>query len=181
MQKLMLALLVTLGSIGVLHADLITFTITPSGGQSLYQFTLTNTGATGGPLFDLFLSLPTDIANIDTPTIGTPVGWGDPTDGLLFFGPDVSSSTSFIDWVAEFSGAGGAFDIGIGNSLSGFSFRATQAIEQPIKFAVNGSTSLEAAQDVTAIPEPGTWGLVLIATLLIGQPMMALLVRFKAC
>src|ERR1017187_5574171 len=101
MRKLILTLLVAIGSICPVNAGVLTYTITPTGGQSLYQFTLTNTGDTGGTLFDLFLSLPTDITNIDTTTIGTPVGWGDPTGGLLFFGPDAAPSTSFIDWAAD--------------------------------------------------------------------------------
>src|ERR1035438_7550100 len=77
MCKLMLTLLMAIGSIGSLNAGLLTYTITPGSGQFVYDFTLTNTGDTGGTLFDLFLALPTDIANIDTGTIGTPVGWGD--------------------------------------------------------------------------------------------------------
>src|ERR1039458_10020038 len=140
MRKLILTLLVTLFSVGSLSAGVLTYTITPTGGQSLYQFTLTNTGATGGTLFDVFLSLPTDIANIDTTTIGTPVGWSDPNGGLLFFGPDAAPSTSFIEWAADFSGA---YDLGIGNSLGGFSFRSSVDVGQPITFALNGSTRSE--------------------------------------
>ena len=97
MCKFILTLLVAIASIGPLNAGVLTYTITPTGGQFAYDFTLTNTGGTGGTLFDLFLALPTDISNIDTTTIGTPVGWGDPTGGLLFFGPDAAPSTSFID------------------------------------------------------------------------------------
>ena len=118
MCKLILTLLVTLFSVGSLSAGVLTYTVTPNSGQFVYDFTLTNTGDTGGTLFDLFLSLPTDITNIDTTTIGTPVGWGDPTGGLLFFGPDAAPSTSFIEWAADFSGT---YDLGIGNSLGGYS------------------------------------------------------------
>jgi hypothetical protein len=158
MRKLILTLLVTLGSICPVNAGVLTYTITPTGGQSLYQFTLTNTGDTGGTLFDLFLSLPTDITNIDTTTIGTPVGWGDPTGGLLFFGPDASPSTSFIQWSADFSGL---YDVGIGNSLGGFSFLASERIGQPVTFALNGTTDFATAQEVSSVPEPATFLLLL--------------------
>ena len=165
MCKLILTLLVTLFSVGSLSAGVLTYTITPTGGQSLYQFTLTNTGDTGGTLFDLFLSLPTDITNIDTTTIGTPVGWGDPTGGLLFFGPDAAPSTSFIEWAADFSGT---YDLGIGNSLGGYSFRSSVDVGQPITFALNGSTDFAAAQEVSGTPEPATFVLMLPVILLIG-------------
>src|ERR1035437_2498016 len=160
MCKLMLTLLMAIGSIGPLNAGVLTYTITPNGGQSLYQCTLTNTGDTGGTLFDLFLSLPTDITNIDTTAIGTPVGWGDPTGGLLFFGPDAAPSTSFIDWAADFSGT---YDVGIGNSLGGFSFNSSVDIGQPITFALNGSTTFDTAQQVGTVPEPGTFVLLVPA------------------
>jgi hypothetical protein len=159
MCKLILTLLVTLFSVGSLSAGVLTYTITPNGGQSLYQFTLTNTGDTGGTLFDLFLSLPTDITNIDTTTIGTPVGWGDPTGGLLFFGPDVAPSTSFIEWAADFSGT---YDVGIGNSLGGFSLLSSERIGQPLTFALNGSTEFAAAQEVSSVPEPRTFAPLLL-------------------
>ena len=120
MRRHLLILAVALCSIGPLRADNLAYTVTPSAGQYLYEFTLQNTGSTGGTLYDLYLSLQTDIANIDTLTIGTPVGWGDATGGLLFYGPDVSPSTAFIEWSADFSGT---FDIGIGGSLGGFSFQ----------------------------------------------------------
>src|SRR5664280_2580173 len=166
MCKLILTLLVTLGSVASLSAGVLTYTITPTGGQSLYQFTLTNTGDTGGTLFDLFLSLPTDIANIDTTRIGTPVGWGDPTGGLLFFGPDVAPSTSFIEWAADFSGT---YDVAIGSSLSGFSFNSSQGIGQPITFALNGSTDFATAQEVSSVPEPATFVILLPVLLAIGS------------
>jgi hypothetical protein len=75
----------------MLMADQLNYTVTTGigAGRTLYQFTLTNTGDTGGTPFDLFLALPTDISNINTATIGTPAGCGDPSGGLLFFGPDV--------------------------------------------------------------------------------------------
>jgi len=134
-----------------LFADNVTFTVTPSTGQFFYQFTLTNTGDTGGTLFDLFLSIPSDISNIDTASIGTPAGWGDATGGLLFFGPDVSPSTSFIEWSSDFSGL---YDVGIGSSLSDFSFNSSVQINQPIIFALNGSTTFNTAQSVSTVPEP---------------------------
>ena len=168
MCKLILTLLVTLFSVGSLSAGVLTYTITPTGGQSLYQFTLTNTGDTGGTLFDLFLSLPTDITNIDTTTIGTPIGWGDPTGGLLFFGPDAAPSTSFIEWAADFSGT---YDLGIGNSLGGFSFRSSVDVGRPITFALNGSTDFATAQEVTTTPEPATFVLMLPVILVIGFRM----------
>ena len=161
MRKLILILVVVLCSIGPLNADVVTYTITPKYGQSLYQFTLTNTGDTGGTLFDLFLSLSTDITNIDTTTIGTPVGWGDLSGGLLFFGPDANPSTSFIEWSADFSGT---YDVGIGNSLGGFSFNSSADVGQPITFALNGSTDFAAAQEVSSVPEPATF-LLLIPSL----------------
>src|ERR1017187_8953653 len=164
MNMRILILLASISS-GLLRADVVTYTITPNGGQSEYQFTLTNTADTGGTLFDLFLSLPTDISNIDTTTIGTPVGWGDPTGGLLFFGPDVAPSTSFIEWAADFSGT---YDLGIGNSLGGYSFRSSVDVGQPITFALNGSTDFAAAQEVSGTPEPATFVLMLPVILLIG-------------
>src|ERR1035437_6923933 len=146
MRKLILILVVALWASGPLNADVFTYTVTPNAGEFLYEFTLSNTGATGGTLFDVFLSLQTDITNIDTTTIGTPNGWGDPSGGLLFFGPDVSPSTSFIQWSADFSGL---YDVGIGNSLGGFSLLSSERIGQPITFALNGSTDFAVAQDVS--------------------------------
>ncbi len=154
MNTRILILLAALGT-GLLHADSVSYTVTPDAGQFLYQFTLSNTGDTGGTLFDLFLSLPIDIGNIDTASIGTPVGWGDATGGLLFFGPDAAPSTSFIDWASDFSGA---FDVGIGSSLSGFSFLASVDIDQPVLFSPNGSPTFDPAQQT---PEPGTFVLLL--------------------
>jgi len=165
MRKSILILAAAICSIGPLNADLLTYTVTPNGGESLYQFTLTNMGATGGTLYDLFLSLQTDIANIDTTTIGTPVGWGDPTGGLLFFGPDTAPSTSFIEWSADFSGL---YDVGIGNSLSGFSFNSLVDVGQPITFALNGSTTFDTAQEVGTVPEPATFVLLVPVLVAIG-------------
>jgi hypothetical protein len=166
MKRQLLVLAAALGSIGLLKADVVTYTVTPVSGQFRYDLTLTNTGDTGGTLFDLFLSLPTDIGNIDTATIGTPVGWGDPPGGLLFFGPDAVPSTSFIEWASDFSGT---FDVGIGNSLSGFSFNSSVSIGQPITFALNGSTNFATAREVTeTTPEPATLGFVIGAALLAG-------------
>jgi len=63
---------------GLLRADTLSYTVTSGvgAGQALYQFTFSNSGTTGGPVFDLFLALPTDLANINTAAIGAPVGWG---------------------------------------------------------------------------------------------------------
>jgi hypothetical protein len=162
MRKLILLLGVGLWAGGPLSADVLTYTITPSSGVFVYDFTLTNTGDTGGTLFDLFLSLPTDIINIDTTTIGTPIGWGDPTGGLLIFGVDTSPTTSFIDWSADFSQL---YDLGIGSSLGGFSFRSSVDVGQPITFALNGSTDFATAQEVSSVPEPGSF--VLLVTMLL--------------
>ncbi len=158
MKKSMIVLMMVISGAGFLWGDAVTYTVTSNGSLSQYQFTLTNTGATGGTLFDLFLLLPTDISNINTATIGSPVGWGDGTGGLVIFGPDAAPGTSFIDWSAD---ASGAFDVGIGNSLSGYSFRSTQPLGV-IQFALNGAQTFEVAQNV---PEPGT--LALLATLLV--------------
>jgi hypothetical protein len=151
-------------SCGLLRADSLTYSVTPNGTQFLYQFTLTNTGTLGGTLFDLFLSVSTDIANIDTTTIGTPVGWGDLTGGLLFFGPD-TASTSFIDWAADFSGL---YDVGNGASLPGFSFTITQAAVAPITFALNGSSDFGTAQEISNVPEPAALVLLLSGVATIG-------------
>ena len=161
---MLIRILVLLATIttGLLRADNVTYTVAQNAGQFSYEFTLTNTGDTGGTLYDLFLSLPTDITNIDTTTIGTPVGWGDPTGGLLFFGPDVAPSTSFIQWAADFSGT---YDVGIGNSLSGFSFNSSVDVGQPITFALNGSTTFDTAQEVGTVPEPAT--IVLLVPMLV--------------
>jgi hypothetical protein len=139
---------------GLLRADIVTYSISESTSGFSYQVTLANTGDTGGTLFDLFLSVPTGVSNIDTSAIGTPPGWGDALGGLLFFGPDVGPSASFIEWAADFSGS---YDLGLGRDLSGFSFTATQPVGTPVMFALNGSTALAVAQSVTAVPEPATF------------------------
>jgi hypothetical protein len=150
---------------GLLKADRLDYTVTTGvgAGQALYQFTLSNSGTTGGALFDLFLALPTDVGNINTATIGTPVGWGDAAGGLLFFGPDVSPSTSFIEWTADFSGAR---DVAIGSTLTGFSFTALQRIDGPITFALNDSTTFTTAVQETGVPEPATFVMLLSAAAL---------------
>jgi hypothetical protein len=147
-----------------MSADNLSYTVTPNGSLFAYKFTLQNSGATGGTLYDLFISIPVDISSIDTVTIGTPVGWGDPTGGLLFFGPDVSPATSFIDWAADSSGL---YDVGSGRSLPGFSFNSSVSSTGPITFARNGSTTFDAAQQVSNVPEPATLGLMLTALLAI--------------
>ena len=157
MRMLKLILVVAGCMSGPLNASVLSYSVTPGGGGFNYQLTLTNDGATGGSIFDLFLSLPIDINNIDTANIGTPVGWGDATGGLLFFGPDASPSTSFIDWAADFSGL---YDVQIGATLSGFSFNSTQNIAGPITFALNGNTDFAAAEPASTAPEPGTFVLL---------------------
>jgi len=174
MSKRILIFLTTLTA-GLLHADSLTYTITPNAGQFLYEFTLTNSGATGGTLFDLFLSLPTDIGNIDTATIGTPVGWGDGNGGLLFFGPDASPSAAFIEWAADGSTL---FDLGVGDSLSGFAFNSSVDVGTPILFALNGATDFATAQ---GIPEPGTGWLVFAPLALLGWRVWARSSRQTGC
>ena len=141
--------------------------MTPDGGEFSYAFVLTNTGGTGGTLFDLFLSIPLDISDIDTSTIGTPVGWGDPTGGLLFFGPNVTPSTSFIEWADDVSGL---YDLSIGDSLAGFSFVSSEEVAGTITFALNGATTFDTAEPISNVPEPrflGVW-LICAASLSIG-------------
>jgi len=153
-----LPILIALMAASTLRADILTYTATPNGGGlTSYQFTLENTGTTGGTVFDLFLAIPLDISFIDTPAIGTPIGWGDTTGGLLFFGSDVNPSSSFIQWAADFSGL---YDVGIGSALSGFSFVASQPVTGPIMFALNGSTDFGTA--LSGVPEPGTSFMLLI-------------------
>jgi hypothetical protein len=150
MRNVLLFSLVVLG-IASANADSLTYTATPTGAAFMYGFTLSNTGDTGGTLFDLFLSIPVDVVEIDTSTIGAPVGWGDPTGGLLFFGPDTSPSTSFIEWADDVSGL---YDIGIGSSLGGFSFLSSQEIADSITFALDGSTTFNTAEPISTVPEP---------------------------
>jgi len=167
-MKMKFCILVSLAGLssGLLMADQLNYTVTTGigAGQTLYQFTLTNTGDTGGTLFDLFLALPTDISNINTATIGKPAGWGDPSGGLLFFGPNANPGTSFIEWTADFSGA---HDVPIGEALAGFSFTTLQPITGPIRFALNDSTTFSTAVQGTSVPEPATFLLLVpvLATL----------------
>lgn len=151
---------------GLLRADNLNYTVETEvgAGQTRYQFTLTNTGDTGGTLFDLFVELPVEIANINTASIGAPAGWGDPAGGLLFFGPDANPSTSFIEWTADFSGA---HDVAAGSTLAGFSFTTLQPIDGPILFALNDSTSFATAVQGT-VPEPGTFILLLSVVAALG-------------
>lgn len=146
---------------GLLQADSLNYVTSSAGaGQVLYQFTLSNTGSTGVTLFDLFLALPTDIGNINTATIGKPAGWGDPSGGLLFFGPNVSPSTSFIEWTADFSGTR---DVAVGSALTGFSFTALEPINGPITFALNNSTTFATAIQGAPTPEPATFVMLFLA------------------
>lgn len=156
MRGFLVVLVISFGSFGSLEADTLTYTVMANAGEFSYEFTLTNTGDTGGALFDLFLSVPTDISNIETSVVGVPVGWGDTTGGLLFYGPDTSPSTSFIEWASDFSGL---YDVEIGASLSRFSFNSVVGVGQPITFALNGSTHFFSAEEASTVPEPGTFGL----------------------
>jgi hypothetical protein len=158
MRTTFLLLVMIAGSVAA-KADAVIYTETATAGQFLYDFTVTNTGATGGALYDLFLSAPLGITSIDTTSIGTPVGWGDPTGGLLFFGPDIVPGTSFIEWADDPSGF---YDIGIGNSLAGFSFVSSLEVNGPIMFALNGSTTLEYATPLASVPEPHSAFLLLL-------------------
>ena len=164
-MRIWMLVLLSATSLSVVKADTLKYTVTPTGGLYSYDFTLENTGSSGGTLFDLFISIPVNISNIDTAAIGTPIGWGDPTGGLLFFGPDVNPSTSFVQWAADFSGL---YDIGIGNSLSGFTFSSTVQSSGPITFALNGTSSFDTAQEVSGVPEPATFGLMFIAFVGVG-------------
>jgi hypothetical protein len=165
MKTKILILLVGLTlSCGLSRADVVEYTVTQDAAQLLYQFRVVNSGATGGTIFDLFLSLPVEVGNIDTTSIGTPVGWGDPAGGLLFFGPDVSPSTSFIEWSSDFSGAD---DVAIGSSLAGYSFRTLQPIG-PIRFALNGSGTFATAVQVSGVPEPGSFITLLVTAAVLG-------------
>jgi hypothetical protein len=149
------ALMTTLAALstGMMKADTVTYTAAASAGRFTYNFALANTGGTGGSIFDLFLSLPTAIGNVDTTTIGTPAGWGDPTGGLLFYGPDVTPTTSFVEWSSD---ASGAFDLAIGQTRSGFAFDTSFLIDGPIRFALNGSTDFTMATPSSAVPEPSS-------------------------
>src|SRR6266542_1765307 len=170
MNMRLLILLATMGT-GLLRADALTYTVTPSAGQFVYQFTLMNTGNTGGTLFDLFLSLPTAYTNIDAATIGVPVGWGDANGGFVASNFDTSPTTSFIQWDADFSGL---YDVGSGSSLSVFSFVSSVDVGQPITFALNLTTDFATAQEVSSVPEPATW--VLLVPFLVA---VGLRVRFR--
>jgi len=162
MRSLSLLLILAASAAGA-KADSLTYTVTPSAGDFIYDFSLTNTGATGGTLYDLFLDIPQDISDINTSTIGTPVGWGDPTGGLLFYGSNTGPGTAFIEWAAD---ASGTYDLGIGNSLSGFSFETSNEVS-PISFALNGSPNFSAAEP-SSIPEPSGLSLSLFGAGLLG-------------
>ncbi|MBV9768657.1 MAG: PEP-CTERM sorting domain-containing protein [Bryobacterales bacterium] len=63
--------------------------------------------------------------------------------------------------------ASGAYDLGIGNSLSGFSFETSNEVS-PISFALNGSLNFSAAEPFSGIPEPSGLSLCLLGAGLIG-------------
>ena len=140
-------ILMCLASGELLSGDSLSYTVTPGGGLFSYNFTLHNTGASGGTLFDLFLSVATDISTIDASTIGTPIGWGDPAGGLVFDGPDVNPGTSFIEWSADGSGL---YDLAISDFLSGFTFTSSQEPSAPVQFALNGSSTFDTAQQISS-------------------------------
>jgi hypothetical protein len=166
-----LTILLTIITTAQLRADAVTYTMSASNGEFAYRFTLANTGATGGTLFDLFLRLPTGISNINTADIEKPQGWGDANGGLVFFGEDTNPATSFVEWAAD---ASGLFDLPINGSLSGFSITLTGAVDMPIQFALNGSTNFEDAREVTTIPEASVFNLLLLMGTAIG-----ILIGFK--
>ena len=139
-----------IGAAGLAKADSLGFTVTPAGVDYQYSFTLSNTGTTGGTLFDLYLTLPEPIGGIDTANIGTPVGWGDSSGGFMVYGPYLDPSSSLIEWSSDFSGA---YDVVPGHSLSGFSFLSSQRLSQSMPFSLNGSAGFANAQE---IPEPST-------------------------
>jgi hypothetical protein len=147
------------GSLGV-RADSVVYTVAQVASGFQYCFETTNTGDTGGTLFDLFLSIPTEISNIQTATIGTPEGWGDPTGGFLFFGPD-TPTTSFIEWASD---ASGLYDVQIGSSLAGFTLLSSQNLNQ-ILFSLNGLNTFAVAQQT--VPEPSVAFPFIIALLAI--------------
>jgi len=158
--------------------DSVTYTVTPNGVQFDYAFTLTNTGDTGGPVFDLFLSVLTDISNIDTSDLGTPIGWGDPAGGLVFYGPDVNPGTSFIEWSADGSGL---YDLALGNLLSGFTFTSAQDFTNPILFATNGSSNFETAQQISSSPEPAASRMLLLFLVIMGLLRLREIRCFRDC
>jgi hypothetical protein len=156
-----LAVVLLVGCVGILHADSLRYSISADASGLLYQFQLANTGATGGTIFDLFLSFDTDIAAIDIGTIGTPVGWGDPAGGLVFAGPDVNPGTSFVEWAADGSGL---YDLQIGGALSGFTITVPSIIGAPILYDLNELGSFSPAIEVADTPEPaGGWCVLVIA------------------
>ena len=153
------------------RADSLAYTVGASGSETTYSFTLTNSGATGGTIFDLFVSTPTPISNVDTSDFGIPSGWGDSNGGLLFYGPNTDPSNSFVEWAADFSGA---YDVQIGDSISGFSVSTLLPITGSILFSLNGADTFVPAQQIQASPEP-----LSAAVTGIGMLLVALLVSLS--
>jgi hypothetical protein len=151
---------------GALHADLLTFTVTPDAGMFRYEFTLTNTGDTGGPLNDLFLQVATPAVDVDDGSIGTPYGWGDAAGGFMFFGQDTGPENTFFEW----SACGSDCELQIGSWMDGFSFSTYSHVDQPILYSLNGSADFFAAEtdETAAVPEPGTVMLLLASLLAVG-------------
>lgn len=112
------------------RADYVAYTINPVGNQYLYSFTLTNTGSTALSLHSLTVTVPNTLADIDTGSITSPLGWDPPGGGTLSFG-STDPGTSFVNWGAS---TNGAYDVQIGQSLGGFSFLANRQISGPILF-----------------------------------------------
>ena len=56
----------------------------------------------------------------------------------------------------------------MGSSLSGFSLTATRPVDVPIAFALNGSTELATAQEVSGMTEPATFVLLAPVVVAIG-------------
>jgi hypothetical protein len=144
------------------RAASLTYTATPGYGEYHHTLNLSNPTPAYGSLFDLFVVLPIDVSLIDTTSIGAPAGWGDGAGGLLFYGPDVTPNSTFVEWSADFSGV---YDIPEGGSLTGFSFTAFQEITSPIQYALNGSNTFETANNV--VPEPGSFLLLASVVLLL--------------
>lgn len=137
-----------------------TYTETESGGIHQYDFTL---GADPGDfVFELFLDIPVDSADILD--VYAPVGWGSISDpfapGFLAWGDNGFGGT-FIDSTADF----GAELFGSGE-LNGFGFTSTSQATGSILFSVNFDPGLSDATLVTSVPEPATLPLFSVGILM---------------